>query len=136
LNTSDCLSQFLNESYGGAVRTSTHCRHDANLNIAFQWCAQYIFSPADIVVNEDVHVLAHRSLLSQHAIAQTDMTIPQLIQGVTHGRGRRVNLNLGLASGKFRQVTSDLKSNHVGTQAILPAVREHPCSLSFFFRLL
>jgi hypothetical protein len=56
-------------------------------------------------------------LLSQHAIAQSGVDPPEFLQGIADRRGRAIQLDVRAAAREFRQITRNLKSNHVGAQA-------------------
>jgi ubiquinone/menaquinone biosynthesis C-methylase UbiE len=72
----------------------------------------------------------HLALFSQHAIAQTDVHLPKLIQRVADRRRLAIDLDLGAPAGEFRQVTCNLKCEHKKReqdarepQARMPALR-------------
>jgi len=99
------------------LSAAAHGRHDANVGAAIDRGLQNTIAPYNVAVHEHVHVRADLALLSQHAIAQTGVRAPKMVQGFPDRGHLALDLDLGVTVGKFRQITGDLKSQHNRAQA-------------------
>ena len=81
--------------------TTAHGRHDTDLGFAFDWNLQSVSAANDLAVNKHIDMRPHFASLSQYSIAQPGVCLPKLIQSIADSLSVAIDLDLGLAGGKF-----------------------------------
>ena len=86
---------------GEILRSAAHGRHNTNLGFAFERNLQNVIAAHHLAVDKHIDMRPHLASLCQHAIAQSGVRIPKLIQGLADSRGVTIDFDLGAATGKF-----------------------------------